>query len=1430
MIENTILFYPCVNYLPNRVVSAGRIVRELSDNDYATFATSRNYVVDIRRNGGPTKVNFVFVKCKGVTSYRINNTPPIDRTLPASVENQIGREVPTTRFGFQHDLFEIVPTLHQSEIDITFTGSDVRIYELMFLETGYQFDIDARFDRETHTKIDRTGILHEDTAGGLERTRTRGSGRWAWKSDYNILFPADDYDTFLFWLENNPNVFFSQGFTNTPNRIYPAAVTKSTYEAVGRSDVKSEGSYVAFTIEEHIGKAETQVTSQNNDPPIVPLPLAVRDLSADVSVFGKITLSWRAPANAMESALTRYEYREQGDSDWVNNQAMTTATLTDIRSRVYTLEVRPVGASGAGPVSRITVTAREIPVLGSVRSLTVTSPDYNAVRIAFIGAANEVDANVSYYEWRQADGAWTRIQLRSDDRYVVNLTEVTGGAYTYEVRGRGSRGNGAISTETVTVRDHPLPTVVTTLSVRTSGYNEVTISFGMPTNAVDAEIAEYQYRKGTEDWVSLGTDRSRVLTGVDAGEHTYQVRARGTSGFGAVATADAITVLDRPLPTVVRSLRVDAPGNNNIRFQFSVPSNREDAAVANYEWKFDTETDDDWRPFGDGTSSNKSYTTTTAIIVGTYTVEIRAVGASGAGPAKSKVVTVTTTLPTPTAVTRLTATASDLNEVTLSFDAPANAAASLPQKYQYRRTGVSAWTDGTTATTIVITSVAAGTYTYQVRAVGLAGAGTSATSNSVRVLDAPLPTAVRTVSISSPDYNQVVLAWTRHANAEAAGTVRYEYRLVGTTAWQNAGTALTVTLEGVTAGSRSYEIRAVGTSGAGPSVTTSAVTVENPPPLPGVVRSLTADTSVYYQITFRFTAPSNATAAEVSGYEYRTVGAEDWTDIGTNRSFTITGLRNVQVAYEVRAVGTSGTGPAVSVTATARIRPVAAVPTLADLVLTETGFTIDISAPTNAVAADITHYEYRKSTDFETDGTTPRWTRGPDAPTDKTEGITDYAIVVADAGTYSYTFRAVGQEGAGAISTSLSVVIPALPIAPMVSVDVATAGQATLTLSPPSNAAATGVGRRYRWRRVTDPVSSWTEITFAADAALSVTDAHSDLAGGGSFAWQVQAYGTRGWGATGTGMGTVRAAGPQAPVIYAATLAFAGNVAFRWRAPSDATTGGYTLVRYEYKLSHQSDWTAHTNLTNLFTFVQTTTHQVFQVRAVGNYGDGDIRNGNIAAYTWTGVNWSLNGQNYEYTGPGPSRNSIYSAERDVVSVSWQAPENDGGAPIIDYLVTGSGINEVVTTPDITFTTLYRGVGSNIVIRARNAVGYGDVFIIRLDIPNNEPAKVTGTSVASHSSGDGVIVSWDSTFDYGGVRDTEGDLITTRIYDYKLWTGTTEPATWQDYDPDDTDNQYQLHIANASLQNNQSHRFKIRATNSVGDGPDSDVLTFRYPLS
>ena len=204
----------------------------------------------------------------------------------------------------------------------------------------------------------------------------------------------------------------------------------------------------------------------------------------------------------------------------------------------------------------------------------------------------------------------------------------------------------------------------------------------------------------------------------------------------------------------------------------------------------------------------------------------------------------TTAATKPPAPTNLVAAAGD-RSVALSWTTPGNGASPIIS-HEYREKSGSGsygnWTGipnsaagGANANNYTVPNRNEGTtYTYQVRAVNAEGDGDPSNEDSATptaALTAPgLPANLR----ATPGDTTVVLRW--RAPTSGGAPNRYEYRYAAGTpsgSWTDVGTALTVTVTGLTNGeSYTFEVRAVNTVDPGPAASKTATPRVAPPPPP----------------------------------------------------------------------------------------------------------------------------------------------------------------------------------------------------------------------------------------------------------------------------------------------------------------------------------------------------------------------------------------------------------------------------------------------------------------------------------------------------------------------------------------------------------------------------------------------------------------------
>ena len=129
-----------------------------------------------------------------------------------------------------------------------------------------------------------------------------------------------------------------------------------------------------------------------------------------------------------------------------------------------------------------------------------------------------------------------------------------------------------------------------------------------------------------------------------------------------------------------------------------------------------------------------------------------------------------------------------------------------------------------------------------------------------------------------------------------------------------------------------------------------------------------------------------------------------------------------------------------------------------------------------------------------------------------------------------------------------------------------------------------------------------------------------------------------------------------------------GQVTLRWNTPTN--TGGAPIVRYEYRWAESGgefdDWmrvdpsersATVPNLTNGRKYV-------FEVRGVNALGYGPVTTARAAARS--GGAGPPGGGGPRQTVPGAPINLVADATDGAVTLTWEAPENDGGSAVTDY--------------------------------------------------------------------------------------------------------------------------------------------------------------------
>ncbi|MGI6420604.1 MAG: fibronectin type III domain-containing protein [Syntrophomonadaceae bacterium] len=261
---------------------------------------------------------------------------------------------------------------------------------------------------------------------------------------------------------------------------------------------------------------------------------------------------------------------------------------------------------------------------------------------------------------------------------------------------------------------------------------------------------------------------------------------------------------------------------------------------------------------------------------------------------------------------------------------------------------------------------------------------------------------------------------------------------------------------------------------------------------------------------------------------------------------------------------------------------------------------------------------------------------------------------------------------------------------------------------------------------------------------------------------------------------------PSVPLNFTATPGD-GQVALSWSAP--ASDGGSTILKYQVSKDNGTNWSdVGLNTTHTFTGLTNGTEYTFKVRAVNSVGYGAE-----TSVTAIPLTVATEPQNFTAT-PADGQ----------VTLSWTAPESDGGAEITRYEVYKDGDDDwtdVGLDTSYTFTGLTNGTEYTFKVRAVNSVGYGaetSVTAIPLTVAT-EPQNFTATPADGQ-----VTLSWTAPESDGG----------NAITCYEVY---------KDGDDDWTDVGLDTSYTFTGLTNGTEYTFKVRAVNSAGNGAEASVL-------
>ena len=574
--------------------------------------------------------------------------------------------------------------------------------------------------------------------------------------------------------------------------------------------------------------------------------------------------------------------------------------------------------------------------------------------------------------------------------------------------------------------------------------------------------------------------------------------------------------------------------------------------------------------------------------------------------------------------------------------------------------GVTAYRDATAS--------AGGVRRYRVRAWNASGPGAPVfvTATTVGV---GIPTAPRNLTAAAAGPSAIDLDWDAPFSPGGSAIVRYEIHVLVSGIWSLLGS----TTAGVTAyrdtratagTARHYRVWAVNAYGPGAPayVDAPAAGPPGPPREPGCAHpQLLGDRAELGRPARRrrqrdHRLPDRGLAD----------GGARWSTLDRNTGRTATSYRHTGLPggtahhYRVAAINAIGAGGLLrrrqrddGPGRPGRARGLSArAQGTSDIALTWT-------APVSDGGSPVTGYRI----EWSRTGSSP-WTEADKGS--RTTGYTHSGL--APGTTRHYRVRAINRAGPSAWSSvaraTTDVTIPGAPTGLRAVASLRGSNQLLLTWTRPSangGSAITG----YLIQMSLTGVSGWTQVV-ANTRSATTTYLHSGLAPGTTRYYRVAAINDQGPGAFSAPPveGTTRAAPPGPPQNLRAQATGPRSITLTWQAP--ASDGGARITGYSVRARGPHDGTWITIQRNTGSTATTFAHTNLQPASAYRYQVAAINS--VGASPWSPEAGTITHPDVPAAPTGLTARAVGTSRIDL---SWSAPRNTGGAPVLGYRIEAS---------------------------------------------------------------------------------------------------------------------------------------------------------------
>ena len=255
----------------NRASTGSVLLPQIADNDYNTFTdtTGIRCFVDAVGDGSGNAlgVSHIFFKTANVDAVTINasgGTAANDGgavTLPARKTDDSMDEHDISIDGKQNFLHPIGTPGDAKRIDFVFSGTSVKIYQIMVLNQELVLDWRDRDNVIKFIKIDYdlllSGEVRESAVGNKRYVRALGNPRDKWRVDYGFEFwrrsggGRDQVaDRLISFIREHKNCAIAPEYERYPDRVFPAVIPNSQIQLRYIAQYKGAGRRISLTVDE----------------------------------------------------------------------------------------------------------------------------------------------------------------------------------------------------------------------------------------------------------------------------------------------------------------------------------------------------------------------------------------------------------------------------------------------------------------------------------------------------------------------------------------------------------------------------------------------------------------------------------------------------------------------------------------------------------------------------------------------------------------------------------------------------------------------------------------------------------------------------------------------------------------------------------------------------------------------------------------------------------------------------------------------------------------------------------------------------------------------------------------------------------------------------------------------------------------------------